>query len=126
MEKSPDNADFELRSNRKVCAGVAGAPAKPEENFEGFRGKRILLCEDNLLNREIARTVLESRDVTVIAAEDGKTGVEAFAASRPGETDAVLMDTRMPKLTQAFLQAAAKKAYKKAGQRPALMFSWWR
>ena len=120
MEKSPDNADFELRSNRKVCAGFAGAPAKPEENFEGFRGKRILLCEDNLLNREIARTVLESRDVTVIAAEDGKTGVEAFAASRNGEIDAVLWTT------QAFLQAAAKKAYKKAGQRPALMFSWWR
>jgi len=59
-------------------------------------GKRILLCEDNSLNREIACALLESRQMEVTAAENGRLGVEIFSDSAPYGFDAVLMDLRMP------------------------------
>ena len=68
-------------------------------------GARILLCEDNELNTEIAKTMLENMGAAVVCAADGKQGVEAFAASAPNEFDAVLMDIRMPVMNG--LKAAA-------------------
>ena len=59
-------------------------------------GKKVLLCEDNPINTEIARTLLESKGLSVVCAADGKAGLEAFGASGPGEFAAILMDIRMP------------------------------
>jgi len=59
-------------------------------------GKRVLLCEDNYLNTEIAKILLEEQGVQVSCAENGKTGVELFKKSGIGFYSAVLMDIRMP------------------------------
>ena len=63
-----------------------------------FTGRKVLLCEDNELNIEIAEMLLTSWKLTVVCAKDGQEGVERFAASAPGEFAAVLMDIHMPVL----------------------------
>lgn len=69
--------------------------AVPTEHRE-LAGKQILLCEDNLLNREIAVALLHDKNLLVDTAVDGQQGLDMFAASAPGYYDAVLMDARMP------------------------------
>ena len=62
----------------------------------GFAGKRVLLVEDNLLNREIAKSLLEMQGLLVEEAPDGAKAVDAFAAHGAGYYAAILMDIRMP------------------------------
>ena len=57
---------------------------------------RVLLAEDNALNREIAVALLSKQGVTVETAENGQLCVEKFSAAPNGYYDAVLMDVRMP------------------------------
>jgi len=61
-------------------------------------GRRLLVAEDNELNREIAVYLLQEAGALVDQAADGKEAVEMFAASAPGTYDAVLMDVMMPEL----------------------------
>lgn len=65
-------------------------------NHEELKGKSILLCEDNEMNREIATAILEKEGVYVIQAINGKDGVDHFMRSKNHGIDAVLMDIRMP------------------------------
>lgn len=67
-----------------------------ELSAEKFEGKRILLAEDNELNREIALEILQGYGFIVDTAENGKLAVEKVAASKPGFYDVVLMDVQMP------------------------------
>lgn len=57
---------------------------------------RVLLAEDNALNREIAVALLSKQGVTVETAENGQLCVEKFSAAPNDYYDAVLMDVRMP------------------------------
>lgn len=59
-------------------------------------GKRILLCEDNILNQEIAVAMLKARGMDTDCAEDGKKGTEMFRDSAEGCYSAILMDIHMP------------------------------
>ncbi|MCR5098718.1 MAG: response regulator [Lachnospiraceae bacterium] len=59
-------------------------------------GGNILLVEDNQLNREIAREILEEAGFSVTEVEDGDLAVEAVMASKPGDIDLILMDIQMP------------------------------
>lgn len=61
-----------------------------------FSGKRILLVEDNELNREIATAILEESGFEVSVAEDGAKAVELVGNAKPGDIDIVLMDIQMP------------------------------
>lgn len=61
-----------------------------------LRGMTVLLCEDNMLNREIAEHILTTAEATVITACNGEEAVEAFSASDIGSMDAILMDVMMP------------------------------
>lgn len=61
-----------------------------------LNGRRILLCEDNAMNMEIAVAILENEGMTVDVATNGKTGYDMFADSEEGYYDAILMDLRMP------------------------------
>lgn len=61
-----------------------------------FAGKKILVCEDNTLNREIAETILASQKMEVISAENGQICVDLFEESAVNEFDLILMDIRMP------------------------------
>ena len=74
--------------------------AAEEETAAGeavdFHGKRLLLVEDNAVNMEIARMILEQMGFSVETAENGQIAVDLVSASRPGMYDAVLMDIQMP------------------------------
>lgn len=61
-------------------------------------GKRILLCEDNEMNTEIAVHLLEAEGIKVTTAKNGSEGVKLFAASPSYGFDLILMDLRMPVL----------------------------
>ncbi len=61
-----------------------------------IKGKRILIAEDNELNAEIAKTVLEDVGVLVTRVEDGQQAVELFKEKPEGTFDAILMDLMMP------------------------------
>ena len=69
------------------------ADAKPAPDLHG---KRVLLVEDNELNREIAMELLQELGLEVETAEDGKQGFDIFNASEPGHFQLVLMDIQMP------------------------------
>ena len=84
---------------RTAPAGAAPAPAGNDGAGRGvLSGKKLLLCEDNPLNSEIACALLGSAGMQVVTAENGRAGVDAFSASAPGEFSAILMDIRMPVL----------------------------
>lgn len=60
-------------------------------------GKRILLCEDHSLNASITIKVLEHEGISVVHADNGKSGlVELFLNEPAGYFDAILMDISMP------------------------------
>ena len=61
-----------------------------------YTGKRLLLVEDNDLNREIATEILGMTGVTVETAENGKSAVEKVAAAPENWYSLVLMDIQMP------------------------------
>ena len=67
----------------------------PEKNAD-FKGKRILLVEDNELNREIAQEILQEYGFRVDPAENGAVAVEKVRTAAPGSYDLVLMDVQMP------------------------------
>ena len=72
-------------------------PARKMARNSDLKGKRLLMCEDNDLNAEIAETILRERaGAEVERCENGKLGVEAFERSEPGFYKAILMDLRMP------------------------------
>ena len=85
-----------------VLLSFAVNTAAPEEEIiqpeVSIRGMRVLLVEDNDLNREIAQSMLEDEGVQVTEAVNGQEAVDKFAASKPGTYEAILMDVMMPVL----------------------------
>lgn len=79
-------------------AGAVDKKRPTEEKLEKmeFDSRRILLADDNELNREIAKTLLEMYGMTVETAKDGRETLTMFQQNGPGYYDAVLMDIRMP------------------------------
>ena len=67
----------------------------PEKNAD-FKGKHILLVEDNELNREIAQEILREYGFLVDSAENGAVAVEKVSTAAPGSYDLLLMDVQMP------------------------------
>lgn len=79
---------------------IAEEPAAVQEMSElpkeSLSGCRILLAEDNELNREIAVFLLKDEGISVTEAEEGQQAVECFLKMPEGYYDAVLMDIMMP------------------------------
>ena len=80
---------------------VGRRPAEEDDKLTdgalaGLEGARILLVEDNELNLEIARTILEMQKCQVETALNGQEGVDRFCESSEGYYDLILMDIRMP------------------------------
>ena len=61
-----------------------------------LKGKRILLAEDVEINAEIMVMILETREMKIDLAENGKIALDKFSQSDEGYYDAILMDIRMP------------------------------
>ena len=95
----------------------SGAPAPaPEERQSSLAGKKVLLVEDNELNREIAVELLEMHRLRVDTAENGQVAVEKFGASAPGEYACILMDIQMP-VMNGYQSAETIRALKRADAR---------
>lgn len=63
-----------------------------------FSGECVLLADDNELNLEIARMLLEFSGLTVECARNGREAAELFESNAPGRFIAILMDIRMPEV----------------------------
>lgn len=94
-------SEFVVSFRFRVKNAPHRAPEKiePREKAPSARflvGKRILLVEDNELNQEIAKTVLEGAGLIIDTACDGTEAVAAMKAARAGSYDLILMDIQMP------------------------------
>ncbi len=69
---------------------------EPEKITDSIRGLKILLAEDNDLNMEIAKFLLEKEGASVVEVQNGQEAVETFARSKFFEYDVILMDIMMP------------------------------
>ena len=98
--KAKVGTEFIVTMQFRICeeAEKADAPDVTDALKSEFdlRGKKILLAEDNELNREIVTAILEDAGVEVTSVKDGIEAVEAAAASAPGQYDLILMDIQMP------------------------------
>ena len=88
--------ELPLEINKNAVEKPEASPG--EERRYSFAGAHVLLAEDNEINMEIAKALLESSGIRVDTAEDGQIAVEAFAASAAGEYRCILMDVMMPNM----------------------------
>ena len=90
---------FEFRmSDPEVVAEEAPEDAQAPEFSEtvDFTGRKVLLVEDNEMNREIATMMLEELGFTVSTADDGSVALEMVKKASEGAWDVILMDVQMP------------------------------
>ena len=82
----------------KAALRRKGGLAAQRAHKADLTGRRILLAEDVEVNAEIISMVLQSRNMEVDLAENGRIALEKFSGHEPGYYDAVLMDMRMPEM----------------------------
>ena len=85
------NLDIEMRRVRENHAN-----ASPAEQRSILQGMHFLCAEDNTINAEILRSLLEMVGADCTIYPDGAQLVQAFAAVQPGQYDMILMDVQMP------------------------------
>jgi len=78
------------------CAEPARKPT--QLNAADLKGKKLLLVEDNALNRELAQEILKEAGFVVDTAEDGEIAVQKMKQAAPGQYDLILMDIQMPRM----------------------------
>lgn len=71
-------------------------PVDNQKIMPSIKGYKLILAEDNVLNMEIARYLLEQEGAELIETVNGQEAVDAFAKSEPYEVDGILMDVMMP------------------------------
>jgi CheY-like chemotaxis protein len=76
--------------------GLLQAETPVSDKKISFNGKKVLLVDDNELNREIAQEILEDCGILVTTACDGEKAVEYMKNVQPGACDLILMDVQMP------------------------------
>ncbi|WP_302737549.1 ATP-binding protein [uncultured Desulfovibrio sp.] len=112
-----DRPLFRSTLRRALLPGDAeGVESALSASSASLDGKRILLAEDNEINREIVVGLLEMKGASVDAAEDGQRALEMFCASAPDTYDLILMDIQMPRLN-GYEAAAAIRARDRADAR---------
>ena len=87
-----------LEFENRIAEPVLPQAELPEEKPVSLEGKKILLVEDNELNREIATEILEEEGILLDTAEDGDVAVEKMKTAFAGQYDLILMDIQMPKM----------------------------
>lgn len=79
-----------------AAAGKSGGNDQACDALTNFKGKRILLVEDNMMNREIARRIIIETGIEVVEASNGKEALDAFTEHPEGYFDLIFMDIQMP------------------------------
>ena len=88
--------DFDLACVPSDSGGTQKGTGPHSTGEADLFGKHILLCEDHPLNQEIAKAMLEEKQLVVELAGDGQAGVRAFVNSSISYFDCILMDIHMP------------------------------
>lgn len=83
-----------LKMDSSVSADISDTAKAPQDL--SIAGTRILLVEDNELNMEIARSLLEEEGAVITTAANGFEGLQLFRDSSPGDYQLILMDVMMP------------------------------
>ena len=87
-----------LEFENRIAEPVDPMASVPNGIAPDLNGKKILLVEDNELNREIASEILEEEGVVIDTAEDGDIAVEKVRSAAEGQYDLILMDIQMPRM----------------------------
>ena len=87
----------ELRSVLTRPVQMEDTYESTEESYD-YSGKRVLLVEDNALNRELATTILEETGIQIDSVEDGIEAVNIINESPEDKYDLILMDIQMPRM----------------------------
>jgi signal transduction histidine kinase/CheY-like chemotaxis protein len=91
--------EFVVKLCFRLAKGESLPPTQKSERRDvSFCGRRVLIAEDNVLNREIAEVILSEYGFEVETAEDGEKAVDMVVKAQPGYYDLVLMDIQMPKM----------------------------
>lgn len=100
VSKEGEGSCFSVELSLKTAGTVTITQEASEKSgrhkWEWLTGRRILLVEDNPLNREIEEELLKLTGARVDTAASGKEGLERYLGSAPGSYDVILMDIRMP------------------------------
>ena len=80
----------------QVCEKKADDPDMEEEDQVSMAGMRFLAAEDNAINADMLRELLEMSGARCEIAGNGRAALAMFSSSRPGYYDAILMDLQMP------------------------------
>lgn len=99
------DAEKGIRTNLRVAmtfeAAAEHAETAPAETQLGashvpdFKGKRVLLADDDSINLEVSKKLLENTGLTVYTAKNGQEALHLFTEEE-GDFDLILMDIRMP------------------------------
>jgi signal transduction histidine kinase/CheY-like chemotaxis protein/HPt (histidine-containing phosphotransfer) domain-containing protein len=96
----------------KAQAATTGASGQPKPKAAARR--RVLIVEDNVVNQEVARAMLQELDVEAVSAWSGEEALEKLAADR---FDAILMDCQMPRL-DGYATTSRFRKWEQAQQQP--------
>lgn len=81
---------------RGLADAIVSDESDTAEGYPDLSGKNILLVEDNMINREIAKEILSATRAEIDTAEDGAMALRMFSESVPGYYSLILMDIQMP------------------------------
>lgn len=94
-----EGTEFVITADFRIAQKKASTETADEViDFDVFKGKRILLAEDNMLNQEIALEILKEAGFEVDTADHGREAVMKYRGGIKGRYDVILMDIMMPEM----------------------------